>query len=189
MVTKQEWLDEGLAILAELGAPSITIDRLCQRLGMTKGSFYHHFQGMRGYRTALLEHFEAKCTTRLIDEVERGPSTTPRAKLDHLLDLVASAKHEHGPDLDVGMRAWALQDEEAKQTQQRVDRTRFDYLRILTRGLGTDPQTAADIADLLYLTLIGAGHMVPPTKPAELRRLFAQLIRFGTGENPRGDNR
>jgi AcrR family transcriptional regulator len=188
MTTKQEWLDEGLAILGELGAPSMTIDRLCQRLGMTKGSFYHHFQGMRGYRTALLEHFETKCTTRLIDEVESGPATTPRAKLEHLADLV-SAEHEKGPELEIGMRAWALQDEEAKRTQQRVDRIRFDYLRDLTGGLGTDSQTAADIADLLYLTLIGAGHVVPPTNPTDLRRLFAQLIRLGTGEHPRGENR
>ncbi|SFP72378.1 DNA-binding transcriptional regulator, AcrR family [Amycolatopsis arida] len=187
MASRREWLDEGLAILAELGAPSITIERLCQRLGVTKGSFYHHFRGMRGYRTALLEHFETAFTTRLIDEVEGGPAATPMAKLEHLADLVASAEHETGPELEVGMRAWALQDDEARRIQQRVDRTRFDYLRSLTTGLDIDAETAADLADLLYLTVIGAGHLVPPVKPDDLHRLFRQLLRLGThskGEAP-----
>lgn len=190
VVSRQEWLSEGLTILAELGAPSITIDRLCQRLGMTKGSFYHHFQGMRGYQTALLEHFEAEYTARLIDEVERGPVSAPLAKLEHLAELVVSLDlGKSGSGVEVGMRAWALQDDDARRTQQRVDRTRLDYLRSLTGGLDVDSRTAADLADLFYLTLIGAGHLVPPTKPADLRRLFDQIIRLGSRRHTGGDRR
>ena len=70
MAGKRDWLDAGLVLLAEQGAPSVTIERLAERLGLSKGSFYHHFKGMGGYRTALLEHFEAERTTRFMEQAE-----------------------------------------------------------------------------------------------------------------------
>ncbi|MEV0081899.1 TetR/AcrR family transcriptional regulator [Saccharopolyspora sp. NPDC050642] len=47
MSGKQDWLDAGLEILADQGVPALTIDRLATKLGLTKGSFYHHFGGWR----------------------------------------------------------------------------------------------------------------------------------------------
>ena len=78
MVTRTEWLDAGLELLADEGAPAVTIERLTGKLGVTKGSYYHHFKGAAGYRTALLEYFEAQFTTRLIDTVERSPKPSRR---------------------------------------------------------------------------------------------------------------
>ena len=45
MVTRREWLDAGLELLADEGAPAVTIERLTGKLGVTKGSYYHHFKG------------------------------------------------------------------------------------------------------------------------------------------------
>ncbi|MEV0283831.1 hypothetical protein AB0H36_06870 [Kribbella sp. NPDC050820] len=53
----------------------MTIERLTGNLGVTKGSSYHHFKGATGFRSALLEYFEAQFTTRLIDTVESAPTT------------------------------------------------------------------------------------------------------------------
>lgn len=182
MASRRDWLNEGLAILAEHGAPSITIERLCDRLGLTKGSFYHHFKGMKAFRTALLEHFESEHTARLIDEVEHDPALSARAKLNHLLDLVLASAPRAGPELEIGMRAWAQQDVEAARTQERVDRTRIDYVRSLTSGFDVDHTTADAMASLLYLTLIGAGHVIPPVLAAELRELFRTIIKLADQE-------
>jgi AcrR family transcriptional regulator len=64
MTPRRRWLDEGLDLLATSGVNGVTIQALCERLGLSKGSFYHHFKGMAGYRTALLEHFEERETRR-----------------------------------------------------------------------------------------------------------------------------
>jgi len=49
-----DWVQEGLWVLAEDGVKALTLGRLCSRLGVTKGSFYWHFTDMKGYREALI---------------------------------------------------------------------------------------------------------------------------------------
>ena len=41
---REDWLEQGLAVLVQAGVEALTIDGMCQRLGVTKGSFYYHFQ-------------------------------------------------------------------------------------------------------------------------------------------------
>ncbi|TDD30745.1 TetR/AcrR family transcriptional regulator [Kribbella turkmenica] len=179
MVTRREWLEAGLELLAAEGAPAVTIERLTGKLGVTKGSYYHHFTGTAGFRTALLEYFEAQFTMRLIDSVEREPGTEPWARLQHLLKLVLS-----DPDsarLEIAVRAWALQDAEARAAQERVDRTRTDYLRELCRGLKADVD-ADRLAQLLYLILIGSEQVLPPVPTSELREIYAMTLLLATGE-------
>ncbi len=53
-LSADDWIEAGYAILAEGGLDALKLDRLCTRLGVTKGSFYWHFTDMAGYRAALL---------------------------------------------------------------------------------------------------------------------------------------
>lgn len=175
MVTRLEWLEAGLELLATEGAPAVTIERLTGELGVTKGSYYHHFKGASGYKTALLEYFEAQFTTRLIDSVERAPDAEPGVKLQHLLRLVLS-----DPDsaaLEIAVRAWALQDSEVRAAQERVDRARTAYLQELCRGLKTDVDPDR-FAQLLYLILIGAEQVLPPIAQADLREIYDLTLRL-----------
>ena len=50
-----DWIRAGYDIMAEEGLKAMTIDRLCRRLGVTKGSFYWHFTDMKAYRATLVE--------------------------------------------------------------------------------------------------------------------------------------
>jgi AcrR family transcriptional regulator len=180
MATKVDWLNAGLRLLADEGAPAVTIDRLTAELGLSKGSYYHHFQGVSGFRTALLEHFAALFTTRLIDTVEQQPDASAEAKLSQLLELVLA-----GPDdskLEIAVRAWALQDGEARKAQERVDRARTQYLQTLCRGLESTLIDPDQLAELLYLILIGAEQVLPPVSSAKLRELYAGTLRLATGK-------
>jgi len=179
MVTRTEWLDAGLKLLADEGAPAVTIERLTGALGVTKGSYYHHFKGAAGYRTALLEYFEARNTTRLIDAVEAEPDGDDR--LLHLLRLVLA-----DPDsarLEIAVRAWALQDAEVRAAQTRVDQTRTAYLKTLCAELGLDVDPDR-FAELLYLILIGAEQVLPTMSREALREIYVMTLRLATG---RGD--
>ena len=180
MASRRDWLAAGLAILAEQGAPGLTIEQLTGRLGLSKGSFYHHFAGMAGFKTALLAHFESEHTTRYIDLVEQEPSAPPMAKLRRLLDLILA--EDRGPDVEIAVRAWAQQDGEARDMQERVDRARVGYVRSLWEGVSDDPDEAARISQLLYVILIGAGHVIPPIPRLELRRLYEVALRLAPSE-------
>ncbi|SHF80619.1 TetR/AcrR family transcriptional regulator [Streptoalloteichus hindustanus] len=176
MAGRPDWLEAGLATLAEEGAPALTIERLAGRLGLTKGSFYHHFKNIGVFRSALLEYFEARCTTGYIDLVERAGGS-PRARFGRLLDLVLTDEH-HPTDLEVAVRAWALQDEEARATQERVDHLRTEYLRSLAAGSGVPAEEVTPIARLLYLVLVGAHQVLPPVSPEEMRPVYALAMRL-----------
>ncbi|MCP2261487.1 transcriptional regulator, TetR family [Streptoalloteichus tenebrarius] len=176
MASRQDWLEAGLATLAEDGAQALTIERLSGRLGLTKGSFYHHFRNMGAFRAALLDHFEARYTTSFIDVVERAGGS-PRERLDHLLNL-ALAHGDFSTSLDVAFRAWALQDAEANAAQERVDRRRTEYLRDLCVTAGIDAEEATSVARLMYLVLVGARQVVPPISAEEMRHVYAMAMRL-----------
>ncbi len=139
---------------------------------------------MSGFKTALLTHFEAVHTARFIDAVEQGPSAPPMVKLERLVDMVLG---EHGGrDLEVAMRAWALQDSEVRDTQERVDSTRVGYLQSLWWELTGDAEEASQLARLLYVILIGAGHVIPPVAPDALRRLYGLAFQLAGQSKAQG---
>ena len=55
----EDWLQAGYTLLAEEGVRALKVERLCQQAGVTRGSFYWHFEDMDGYRTALVESWNA----------------------------------------------------------------------------------------------------------------------------------
>jgi len=179
---RERWLEEGLAVLSELGINGVRIDRLAERLELSKGSFYHHFAGMAGYRLALLDHFERRFTTCYIDAVEAEVWPSSRAKLDQLMRLVSADVSAAGDvGLEIGMRAWAAVDDDARATLERVDGRRIDYLAGLLADLNPGSGDSLLLSRALYLTLVGARHVVPPVPLAEVADIFDRLI--GVMEN------
>ncbi len=180
-MSKRDWLDVGLVVLAEDGAPALTIERLSGRLGVTKGSFYHHFKGMSGFKSDLLAHFEAVCATGYIDQVERGGGGA-REKVERLIGMVLD--DDIRPTLEPAIRAWAMQDAEVRAVQERVDQVRISYVRTVWAEFGGPATEAAAMANLLYLVLVGAGHVLPPVGSDDLREVYALTMRLAP-DHPR----
>jgi len=172
MSGRDRWLNEGLRVLAEVGAPALRIDRLAQGLGLSKGSFYHHFDAMPAYRTALLAHYERQSTTRFIEAVAASEVTDARARLELLMSLILD-EDDHG--LETAVRAWALQDADAHAVLERVDGVRVDYLEGLCRELGHGDH-ALDSARAFYLVMIGADQIILRLARHELRRLWVLIL-------------
>jgi AcrR family transcriptional regulator len=167
------WLAEGLVLLAECGAQAVTLERLCERMGRSKGSFYHHFDSMGGFRTALFAHFENRGTGSIIERVEAAGMPDARAKLRRLLTEVLAAGD---PEAEIAMRAWAKQDPEAEAVQRRIDAARSTYLyELCAEGGHPDPKR---MGDLIYLVLIGAEHLTPSMAPTDLRDTYEVLFRL-----------
>jgi len=178
--SRETWLDEGLKMLRHDGVDNIRIDTLCKRLKMTKGSFYHHFKNHQSYLDSLLEHWEDKYTSQFIDHAEKGK--TPLAKIERLNDIVLTA-HD---DPEVHIRAWALTDDTARDTVNRVDKMRIDYLVGLYVGLGLPEDKATVVSHTIYTALIGTQYVVPLLKRNDILSMFsyiAGLSSFDEGEN------
>ena len=64
-----------MQLLAETGGSRITIDSLVARLGVTKGSFYWHFQDRAEFIRSLVDYWDRRYT-RVVTET-LGESTAP----------------------------------------------------------------------------------------------------------------
>ncbi len=176
MAGKNSWLEAGLKILGAAGPTGLTLDKLVAETGLSTGSFYHHFAGMDGYKRALLAHFEEVYTSRYIREVDAADTgVSARERVDLLTELVLA--DDHTADLELAIRAWALDEPLAAAAKERVDGQRLAFLRSLLAASGRTPRAAADLADLLYLTLLGAGHVLPTVPPERVRELFEAILR------------
>jgi AcrR family transcriptional regulator len=188
--TKQDWLFEGLTLIAEEGVAALTIDAVMQRLGVTKGSFYHHFKNIQDYKEQLLLFFEQQGTLNIIELVQHASSASE--KLHQLRELIIA-----GPSkLEVVMRGWAVQDELVRTVNERVDAQRFSFVRELSKALlaegSVEPskafKSAEDqaemMAQVMFALYIGARQMLPPLEGDAIRRLFVEFQRVYAIKNP-----
>lgn len=167
--TVNDWFDAGLAVLAERGAPHLTIDALCGALSVTKGSFYHHFADFPSYKTALLAHIQTLDTDRIIAMAERAG--TPEAKLEAFFTLGSTYPRA----LALAMQAWAAQDEEVRAIQFAVYDSQLRYAVGLLIELGLPRARARRAAELSLATIIGALHLHRYLPANAQTALFAEL--------------
>lgn len=179
-VTREHWIGEGFRILADEGDGALTVDALCVRLGRSKGSFYHHFDGRADYVRALLERWETEATDRLIETVRSaGPVE------DRLRAVNRQAAELKNARLERAIRGWSAREAEAARVQQRVDRRRIDFLQELCAERMGRGAPGRRLARVLQLAFVGAQHLDPPLEGEELYRTFRFLEPLFDAGDPR----
>jgi AcrR family transcriptional regulator len=168
--SQNDWVEEGFRILSDEGAGGLTVDALCERLGRTKGSFYHHFDGRNGYVRALLDEWEKRSTDHLITFVRSVESVEERLRrLNH------RASEEGRPRLERAIRSWAMHEPLARRAQDRIDARRLEFIEgMLQERMGRGKE-AKRMARVIQLIFIGAQHLDPPFEGAELYQTFRAL--------------
>ncbi len=174
--TQHDWLNMAVQVLGETGFKGLTIDVLTRRLGVTKGSFYHHFGSYQGFKTRFLKFYEEEGTLAIIETAEEAG--TPQEKLLRLFEVIVSSSSAASTRPEVALRAWALQDDSVRQVQQRVDEQRINYVRALLCQMMGNEQKALTAARLLYAILVGAEQMHPPITGVDLQELSDEILRF-----------
>ena len=171
--TRNDWVEAGIEVLAQQGAHALTIDRLAERLGVTKGSFYHHFKNQADYRDALLANWEERGMA--------GMPATPTTVAEALatLDRIVEASPV-GTDRDRGMaiRFWATQDPLVRAYVERVDAQRLAFAGdVLTVVVG-DRDRARFLGGMLYALLLGSGHMLPSADHETMLEFYEEFKRL-----------
>ncbi len=139
-LNRNDYFDAGLDLLAEGGIPAQTIAHLCERLSITKGSFYHHFTSLADFRQQLLAYWEA------------GQEAALEATSGDAAEWVAPATSP----IDAAVRAWGQSDETAAAAQGRVDALRLKVASKELRAAGVAADRARSLANLGLAILIGA---------------------------------
>lgn len=148
-----DWLDAAMDVLIEDGAGAIKISRLCQHLGVTKGSFYWHFHDIGSLMSALADHCR---------EVQEGAKQTlsslsalpPTERIRTMGELVSDPRRR---SVEAAVRAWAETDKTLVDSVIGLDRRVFDISHDAFLELGFD-ETAAH-ARATALVYVGIGYM------------------------------
>jgi AcrR family transcriptional regulator len=174
---RERWLGSGLEALAEEGPGGLKIDRLVRRVGLTKGSFFHHFSGAAGYKTALLQRLEVEATAALDEAAASPPAAEPHALLEELTGRIGQPRSGlWRPELEVAVRAWSFTDSEVRESQTRIDRRRLAGLEAIWRRMEPDQRQARIKALLPYLVAVGASMSSVVIDSDELEQVYELLL-------------
>jgi len=147
--TPQSYFDEALRVLAREGRNGLRIGRLCAALGVTSGSFYHHFGSWEGFVAALLEHWEREEVGRIVELV--NASDDPVERVARMKYLALTVPHE----AETAIRAWATVDPTVEAAQRAVDRGRLRALADVLAPVIDDPAQRERLAALGLAVLAG----------------------------------
>lgn len=142
---RQQWIDEGLRLLREQGHEGIRLERMCERLRLTRGSFYHHFTDRDAFVDALLDRWRAQQDAAMAARRASG-------RYADVVDLVAGLDH----DLELALRTWSHVDPRVRKVTAKVDAARIAYMTEVLRGVLPADADAAFLAQLAYASLVGA---------------------------------
>ncbi|MEO0813314.1 MAG: TetR/AcrR family transcriptional regulator, partial [Myxococcota bacterium] len=149
-LSAENWIGEGLGILSRFGESALTLARLCEATGKTRGSFYHHFDSMESYVDSLLERWRLDHTESVISLANEEVAAQDR--LARLEREVAGLDHR----LDQIIRRWADYQPRAKVSVEAVDEIRVGYIAECLEADGFSPEHARSCAELEYLMFLGA---------------------------------
>jgi len=170
-----DWLEAGYELIAEHGVRALKVERLCQQVGATRGSFYWHFDDIDSYRAALVSSWNSflEQDRRTLAKLH---TLAPRERLAKLMDDLVSPQHWV---LERAMREWARVDSTAAGAIRSADRR---VLRAVTKAFedyGFSPTDARLRADLTFAAGIGVLHLAnsaPDARSAARRERFLDLL-------------
>jgi AcrR family transcriptional regulator len=168
-----DWIQAGFALLADGGPNALRVDRLCERLGVTKGSFYWHFADLHAYRIALLAAWGSRHDQDR-RRLEDSADFEPRQRLRHMMAAMVTPPQWA---LERAMRVWALTDDDVAANVRRSDGR---VLRAVYRAFvdaGFDPEDASVRSAAFFGAGMGVLHGADPSDaPVEMQERFLDFV-------------
>ncbi|AUQ74037.1 TetR/AcrR family transcriptional regulator [Phaeobacter piscinae] len=170
-VSKDKWLEVGLAVLSEIGANGLTIERLCAMTERSKGSFYFHFNSIEVYKIDLLSYWEGKATV----ETENGV-VAHDDPIDQRLAMprLAAALSNR---VEVAIRAWSHHDAKAKAEIRKVDARRIAFVAgVIAQTDGVPLEIARRLATIEYAAFLGFQHLLDDASQSERQNMYESTL-------------
>lgn len=152
-VSREEWIGAARKALIKMGIAGVKIERLAQKLGVTRGGFYWFFANRNDLFDALLADWENTNTKPFFDAVEKaGPNGLDQLKA--LAELWIAEK-AFSPAYDGAIRDWARTSARARQVTERVDDRRLKLLTSVFQTIGYKGEEAFIRARVTYFHQLG----------------------------------
>jgi AcrR family transcriptional regulator len=172
-LTKTDWIEAGQDLVRDFGITNLRLAALTRRLGVSTGSFYHHFQDFEEYLAAVAEYYSVDRVRNLL----RRAAAETGTPIDRLKSIGRLSLKEKAFELDAAMRVWATMDERADRAVVRAEEITLDFLAGAFRDLGISSADAAFRARvLLSVNIARLITMKGKSRGAYLERTLEFLI-------------
>ena len=149
-LSRKQWEIAALEMIGEEGFAALAVEPLARRLGISKGSFYWHFEDLDDLVRAALARWERVFTDLKYGALEKVAD--PAERLDPLFGDVAT----HDPATRVFLALLeARNDLRVRAALRRAIGKRLDFLTATLEQLGFDEDRARDQAVLLTSAYAG----------------------------------
>lgn len=145
-----DWEQAALEVIAESGLAAVAVEPLARRLGVTKGSFYWHFQNREALIEAALKRWEKSDLGEIMAVVDQY-----RDPRDRLRELFRRGSRGHLIHTVYSALFSAVDHPQAAPVVERVTERRLQYLSDAFRSLGMEPEDARHRARLTYTAYVG----------------------------------
>jgi AcrR family transcriptional regulator len=170
VVSRESYFEAGLDVLSDLGYGGLKLAEVCNRLGVTTGSFYHYFPGWSAYTRELVAHCMQGHTVQVIEAVRAEPD--PRRRIDTLIQVGLTLPH----GAEAAIRVWSSVDPEVYTVQAAVDQQRFDIMYESAFEILENKRQAQTFAAWGVYVLVGYEQAALPRDADALEWIAGQLL-------------
>jgi AcrR family transcriptional regulator len=168
-LTRNDWLAAALDALVNAGPEGVHVEPLAVSLGVTKGSFYWHFEDLQDLLSSVIDYW----ATRMLGAVRDHDDLTG-SPAENLLQVMEDIAREDRGRYEAAMRTWATSDEQAEQAVKRVDEARIEWTSGLFAEMGFSPEQAEIRGRMMVLYEYGEAEFSLPAS-LEQRLEWAKL--------------
>jgi AcrR family transcriptional regulator len=144
-----DWIRVAFARLASEGIEAVRIELLARDLGVSKGSFYWHFQDREELLAKMFDRWE-KDEIEWIDETVITPKAAARwARFVHHCTDPQLAR------LESAMRTWSRRDERIASRIASIEKKRVAHIASVLRAIGFAGPAAESWAEVTLLVYLG----------------------------------
>ena len=131
-VSKAQWLEQALEMLASNGVEAVKIEKLAKALGVSRSGFYWHFKNRQDLLQHLLDFW--------VDEYTGVVTDNSELKVLHankrLLVTMEMVRDFDLAKYDLSMFSWAKSDPMVHKVVREVVEMRLDHMRTIFKELG-----------------------------------------------------
>lgn len=154
-LSRDAWLDAAGGAIAEGGFDDVRVLTLAKKLGVTRGSFYWHFNDHPELIVSFLDRWRDRRLSELAYLSESSDDkVTELRRIFHLV-LSEPAWNTRQMRVELAVRDFARRDSYAAKIVAEVDGARVDHCTALLEKYMPDAEEARDLALLLYVATIG----------------------------------
>ncbi len=147
-------MDGALSLLAREGVTAIKIPRLCTELGVTKGSFYWHFDDIQQLMEAMADRW---CAVQ--SDAVRALGALDSIAVEQRIEKMTSLLIEQSTWIvEASVREWARTDPKVSEAVRTLEGKVFEVLEQTMRELGFDAAQARLRAGTMVYLGIGLIH-------------------------------